>query len=56
MLRWTTLGAYIGAVCRNSGETVNIRRFGVTNTRGTDCNAPSHLLIGTSSDGRLSAF
>jgi hypothetical protein len=40
---------YIGAVCGDSGETLNIRQFGVTNPGGTDCNAPVYLIIGTSS-------
>jgi hypothetical protein len=40
---------YIGAVRGDSGETLNIRQFGVTNSGGTDCNAPVYLIIGTSS-------
>jgi hypothetical protein len=40
---------YIGAVCGDSGETLNIRQFGLTNSGGTDCNAPIYLIIGTSS-------
>jgi hypothetical protein len=40
---------YIGAVCGDSGGTLNIRQFRVTNSGGTDCNAPVYLIIGTSS-------
>jgi hypothetical protein len=40
---------YIGAVCGDSGETLNIRQFGVTNSGGTDRNAPVYLIVGTSS-------
>jgi hypothetical protein len=40
---------YIGAVCGDTGGTLNIRQFGVTNSGGTDCNAPVYLIIGTSS-------
>jgi hypothetical protein len=40
---------YLGAVCVNNGETLNIRQFGVTNSGGTDANAPVYLIIGTSS-------
>jgi len=40
---------YIGVVCRDRGETLKIRQFGVTNCGGTDCNAPVYLIIGTSS-------
>jgi len=40
---------YIGAVCGDGGETLNIRQFGVKNSGGTDCNAPVYLIIGTSS-------
>src|SRR5712671_6448423 len=34
---------YIGAVCGDGGETLNIRQFGVKNSGGTDCNAPVYL-------------
>jgi hypothetical protein len=40
---------YIGAVCGDSGETLNIRQFGATNSGLADCNAPVYLIIGTSS-------
>jgi hypothetical protein len=40
---------YIGAVYGDCGETLNIRQFRVTNSGGTDCNAPVYLIIGTSS-------
>src|SRR5262244_3210089 len=40
---------YIGVVCRDRGETLKIRQFGVTNCGGADANAPVYLIIGTSS-------
>jgi hypothetical protein len=40
---------YIGAVCGDGGETLNIRQFRVTASRGTDCDAPVYLIVGTSS-------
>src|SRR5262249_46123001 len=40
---------FIGAVCGDCDETLNIRQFRVTNSGGTDRNAPVYLIIGTSS-------
>jgi hypothetical protein len=40
---------YVGVVCGDRGETLNIRQFALTNSGGTDCNAPVYLIIGTSS-------
>ena len=41
---------YLGAVCGDRGETLNIRQFAVTDTGGTDRNAPVYLMLGTSSE------
>jgi hypothetical protein len=42
---------FLGAVYGDSGETLNIRQFGVTTSgAGTDCNAPVYLILGTSSE------
>jgi len=41
---------YLGAVYGDSGETLNIRQFGVATSRGPDRNAPLHLILGTSSE------
>ena len=41
---------YLGAVCGDRGETLNIRQFGVTGSSGTDRNAPVYLILGTSSE------
>ncbi len=41
---------YLGAVCGDRGETLNIRQFGVTGAGGTDRNAPVYLILGTSSE------
>ena len=41
---------YLGAVCGNRGETLNIRQFGVTVSGGTDHNAPLYLILGTSGE------
>jgi hypothetical protein len=41
---------YLGAVCGNRGETLNIRQFAVAGFGGTDHNAPVYLIIGTSSE------
>src|SRR6266849_7530380 len=41
---------YLGAVCGDRGETLNIRQFGVTSSGGTDRNAPVYLILGTSSE------
>jgi hypothetical protein len=40
---------YLGAVCGDDGETLNIRQFMVTDRAGTDRNAPLYLVLGTSS-------
>jgi hypothetical protein len=39
---------YLGVVCGDRGETLNIRQFGVTSSGGTDRNAPLYLILGTS--------
>jgi hypothetical protein len=41
---------YLGAVCGDSGETLNIRQFSVAPSSGTDRNAPTYLILGTSSE------
>ena len=41
---------YLGAVCGDEGETLNIRQFGVTGLGGTDRNTPVYLMLGTSSE------
>jgi hypothetical protein len=41
---------YLGAVCGDCGETLNIRQFGVAGAGGTDRNAPVYLILGTSSE------
>jgi hypothetical protein len=41
---------FLGAVCGDRGETLNIRQFGVTVSGGTDSNAPVYLILGTSSE------
>jgi hypothetical protein len=41
---------YLGAVCGDEGETLNIRQFGVTGFDRTDRNAPVYLILGTSSE------
>jgi len=41
---------YVGAVCGDHGETLNIRQFGVTKAGGPDRNAPLYLILGTSSE------
>jgi hypothetical protein len=41
---------YLGAVCGDRGETLNIRQFAVTGSAGTDRNAPVYLILGTSSE------
>jgi hypothetical protein len=41
---------YLGAVCGNRGETLNIRQFGETRSGGTDRNALVYLILGTSSE------
>jgi hypothetical protein len=41
---------YLGAVCGDRDEPLNIRQFAVTNAEGTDHNAPLYLILGTSSE------
>ncbi|MBV8771182.1 MAG: hypothetical protein JO166_02460, partial [Deltaproteobacteria bacterium] len=41
---------YVGAVCGDTGETLNIRQFGMMSPGGTDRNAPVYLVLGTSSE------
>ena len=41
---------YLGAVCGDRDETLNIRQFGVKGSGGTDRNAPVYLIVGTSSE------
>jgi hypothetical protein len=41
---------YLGAVCGDRGETLNIRQFGVASSGGMDRNAPVYLILGTSSE------
>jgi len=39
---------YLGAVCGDNGETLNIQQFAVTGFGGTDRKAPVYLILGTS--------
>jgi hypothetical protein len=39
---------YLGVVGGDRGETLNIRRFSVTSSGGTDRNAPVYLILGSS--------
>jgi len=41
---------YLGAVCGDRGERLNIRQFAVTHAGGTDRNAPVYLMLGTSTE------
>jgi hypothetical protein len=41
---------YLGVVCGNRGDPLNIRQFAVTDAGGTDRNAPVYLILGTSSE------
>jgi hypothetical protein len=41
---------YLGAVCGDRGETLNIRQFAVTRSPETARNTPVYLLLGTSGD------
>jgi hypothetical protein len=41
---------YLGAVCGDNGEPLNIRQFAVTGGAGRDRNAPLYLILGTSSE------
>lgn len=47
---------YLGAVCGQRGETLNIRQFAVTRSSDEDRSTPVYLLLGTSSEvGKTSA-
>jgi hypothetical protein len=41
---------YLGVVCGDRDEPLNIRQFTVTDAGGTDRNAPVYLILGTSSE------
>jgi hypothetical protein len=41
---------YLGGVCRQRGETLNIGQFAVTHSGGTDRHAPVYLILGTASE------
>jgi hypothetical protein len=41
---------YLGAVCDDTGQPLNIRQFALTEARGRDRNAPVYLMLGTSSE------
>ncbi|HTZ37085.1 MAG TPA: hypothetical protein VMB84_13730 [Stellaceae bacterium] len=41
---------YLGAVCTDNGERLNIRQFAVKGTGGSDCGAPVFLILGTSGE------
>jgi hypothetical protein len=41
---------YLGAVCGDRGETLNIRQFAVTRSAEADSSTPMYLLLGTSGD------
>jgi hypothetical protein len=41
---------YLGAVCGDRGESLNIRQFAVTRSGATDRNAPVYLMLGTSTE------
>jgi hypothetical protein len=41
---------YLGAVCGDRGETLNIRQFAVTGSAKADRNTPVYLSLGTSGD------
>ena len=41
---------YLGAVCGDHGETLNIRQFAIVGATERDRNAPVYLLLGTSGD------
>jgi hypothetical protein len=41
---------YLGAVCGDRGEILNIRQFALMGSGGTDRNAPVYLILGTSSE------
>jgi hypothetical protein len=41
---------YLGAVCVDGGEILNIRQFALTGSAGTDRNGPVYLIVGTSGE------
>jgi hypothetical protein len=41
---------YLGTVCGDDGETLNIRQYAVTGSGKADHNAPVYLIVGTSSE------
>jgi hypothetical protein len=41
---------YLGVVCSDRGQTLNIRQFGVTSSGGTDHGAAVYLILGTSGE------
>jgi hypothetical protein len=41
---------YLGVVCGDRGETLNIRQFAVTHSGTTDHDAPVYLMLGTSTE------
>jgi hypothetical protein len=41
---------YLGAVCGDGGEILNIRQFALTGSAGTDRNGPVYLIVGTSGE------
>lgn len=41
---------YLGALCGEGGEALNIRQFGVRGLGGKDRNTPVYLILGTSSE------
>ena len=41
---------YLGVVCGDRGETLNIRQFGVTGAGAADHSAPLYLILGTSGE------
>lgn len=41
---------YLGAVCGDRGETLNIRQFALPGAAGTDRNGPVYLIVGTSGE------
>src|SRR6202007_1750541 len=41
---------YLGAVCGDNGETLNIRQFAATASAKSDRTTPVYLLLGTSGD------
>jgi hypothetical protein len=41
---------YLGTICGDCGEILNIRQFAATEAAGEDRNAPVYLILGTSGD------